>query len=71
MTTQAEHTAWAVKQLRALADEIEAGHWGSVALQIDNELEDRPRYSWEPFRGRQLVGRVARLLLHLPSKEIR
>lgn len=54
--------------LRRIADEIEKGGWGSVEVVRDNDLREKPRYSWQPFLGHELVAADIHIRLALPKR---
>lgn len=55
--------------IRDIADEIERGTWGSVNVQINNDIREKPR-TWNDggrYRGSELQGRTITISLAVPA----
>lgn len=67
MTTD-ERKRFAAESLRRLAEQIEADKWGEVFFEVTAEHHEKPRFSWQPYQGVDLVGQEVRLRLMHPKR---
>lgn len=57
-----------VEALRRLLKQVEDDEWGEASFEVTADHVEKPRFSWQPYRGVDLVGQDVLLRLRHPKK---